>query len=245
MVLFWARVGARGGGATRMARGGIRLVHGLTKSTLITYFSGMKKDPKYVFLHAFFLICLSCSFQNLSIWPENTPFFSNFARFCTPKRCTHVKCLVLKNNPNYVIFWTSLIPPLIFEWPPGGWGWGQSRSSAPLTPHEMTLCTGVYGELPFWVLASPPCRPLILKNLATPLLLWSNVTILTIYFKWWWWYAWWKLSVFHCWKTVYPSYSMPYKFEIFRGFFFFFFLMQQFREEVVPYLLNYAEISTA
>ena len=56
-----------GGGGTQMARGGIRLVHGLTKSTLITYFSGMKKDPKYVFLHAFFLICLSCSFQNLSV----------------------------------------------------------------------------------------------------------------------------------------------------------------------------------
>ena len=55
------------GEATRMARGDIRLVHGLTKSTLITYFSGMKIDPKYAFLHAFFLICLSCSFQNLSI----------------------------------------------------------------------------------------------------------------------------------------------------------------------------------
>ena len=54
-------------GATRMARGGIRLVPGLTKSTLIMYNLGMKKDPKYVFLHAFFLICLSCSFQNLSI----------------------------------------------------------------------------------------------------------------------------------------------------------------------------------
>ena len=59
-----------GGGCTRMARGGIRLVHGLTKSTLITYFSGMKRDPKYAFLHAFFLIYLSCLFQNLSIWPK-------------------------------------------------------------------------------------------------------------------------------------------------------------------------------
>ena len=67
------------GGATRMARGGIRLVHGLTKSTLITYYSGMKKDPIYVFLHAFFLICLSYSFQNLSIWPKTHPFF----QFCT------------------------------------------------------------------------------------------------------------------------------------------------------------------
>ena len=63
------------GGATQMARGGIRLVHGLTKSTLITYFSGMKKYLKYVFLHAFFLICLSCSFQHLSIWPKTHPFF--------------------------------------------------------------------------------------------------------------------------------------------------------------------------
>ena len=101
-----------------MARGGIRLVHGHTKSTLITYFSGMKIDPKYTFLHAFFLIWPSCPPQNLSIWPK-THLFSNFARFCTPKRCTHVQCLDLKNNPNYVNFWTSLIPPLTFEWPPG------------------------------------------------------------------------------------------------------------------------------
>ena len=105
-------------GATRMARGGIRLVHGLTKNTLITYYSGMKKDPKYAFLHAFFLICLSCSFQNLSRYDQKHTLFSNFARFCTPKRCTRVQYLVLKNNPNYVNFWTSLIPPLTFEWPP-------------------------------------------------------------------------------------------------------------------------------
>ena len=89
-----------GGGGTRMARGDIRLVHGHTNSTLITYFSGMKIDPKYAYLHAFFLICPWCPFQNLSIWPKlkNTPFFSNFARFCTPKRCTRVQCLVLKTT---------------------------------------------------------------------------------------------------------------------------------------------------
>ena len=111
-----------------MARGVIRLVHGLTKSTLITYFSGMKIDPKYVFLHAFFLICLSCSFQNMT---KNTPFFSNFARFCTPKWCTRVQCLVLKNNPNYVIFWTSLIPPWHSSGPPQGWSLPISRSLSP------------------------------------------------------------------------------------------------------------------
>ena len=71
---YWCKLLIHARGATRMARGGIRLVHGLTKSTLITYFSGMKKDPKYAFLHAFFLICLSCSFQFVYM-TKNTPFF--------------------------------------------------------------------------------------------------------------------------------------------------------------------------
>ena len=97
------------GGATRMARGGIRFVHGHTKSTLITYFSGMKIHPKYAFLHKFFLICPSCPFQNLSIWPKTHPFF----RFCTPKRCTRVQCLVLKNNPNYVNFWKKFFQNIL------------------------------------------------------------------------------------------------------------------------------------
>ena len=30
-------------------------------------FLGMKIDSKYAFLHAFFFICLSCPFENLSI----------------------------------------------------------------------------------------------------------------------------------------------------------------------------------
>ena len=41
-------------GGNSNGKRGIRLVHGVTKSTLITYFSGMKIDPKYTFLHAFF-----------------------------------------------------------------------------------------------------------------------------------------------------------------------------------------------
>ena len=49
--------------------------------------------PKYAFLHAFFLICVSCPLQNLSIWPKAYLFFSNFARFCTPKWYTRVHCL--------------------------------------------------------------------------------------------------------------------------------------------------------
>ena len=99
-----------------MARGGIRLLHGLTKSTLITYFSGMKIDPKYTFLHAF--LKFACRvLSKICIYDQKHTLFSNFTRFCTPKRCTRVHCLVLKNNPNYVNFWMSLIPPLTFEWP--------------------------------------------------------------------------------------------------------------------------------
>ena len=62
-------------GATRMARGGIRLVHGLTKSTLITYYSGMKKDPKYAFLHAFFFNLPVMFFPKFVFMTKNTPFF--------------------------------------------------------------------------------------------------------------------------------------------------------------------------
>ena len=74
-------------------------------------------DPKHAFLHAFFLICPSCPFQNLSIWPK-THLFSNFARFWTPKRCTRVHCLVLKNNPNYVNFFTRMISNFKYKSPP-------------------------------------------------------------------------------------------------------------------------------
>ena len=57
----------------------IILVKVLLKHTLSTYFSGMKIDPKYTFLYAFFLICPSCPFQNLSLWPKTHLFF----QFCT------------------------------------------------------------------------------------------------------------------------------------------------------------------
>ena len=50
----------------------------------------------------------------LSLWPKTHFFFFffffNFARFCTPKRCMRVHCLVQKNNPNYVIFLRGWYP---------------------------------------------------------------------------------------------------------------------------------------
>ena len=85
-------------------------VKGLSKHTLNSYFSCMKIDPKYVFLlRVFFLIN-----------GQKHTLFSNFARFCTPKRCTRVHCLVLKNNPNYVNFFTRMISNLKYKWPPPG-----------------------------------------------------------------------------------------------------------------------------
>ena len=70
----------------------------------------------------------------------------------------------------------------------------------PSCPHEITLCTEVYGESPFWVPVSPPhlsppCRPLILKSLATPLdvtrshliiskLFWFSLTWRNCIFAW-------------------------------------------------------------
>ena len=68
------------GGGGLVFRLDIILVKGLSKYTLNTYFSGMKIDPKYVFLHAFFLICVSCPFQ-INQYDQTHTFFSNFARF--------------------------------------------------------------------------------------------------------------------------------------------------------------------
>ena len=93
----------------------IIILKGLSKHTLNTYFSGLKIDPKYVFLHTFLLICPSCPFQKHTFFFF---FFFNFARFCTPKRCTRVHCLVLKNNPNYVIF-TRMISNFKYKCPLG------------------------------------------------------------------------------------------------------------------------------
>ena len=93
------------------------------KHTLNTYFSGMKKtlNTMYVFLHEFFLICLSYHVLSKIVNMTKTTLFSNFACFCTPKRCTHVHCLVLKNNPNYMIFFLR------------GW-YPTSNTSAPAPP---------------------------------------------------------------------------------------------------------------
>ena len=105
------------GGGALVFQAGYHPRKWLLKHTLNTYFSGMKIDPKYTFFHAFFLICASCPFQNLSIWPKPCTLLSNFACFCTPKRCTCIHCLVPKNNPNYVNLFTRM--NFRYKCPPG------------------------------------------------------------------------------------------------------------------------------
>ena len=95
----------------------IIFVKGLSKHTLNTYFSGTKVDPKYVFSHAFFFICPSCPFQNLSYDQKHT-LFSNFARFPTPKTMYARTLPGLEKNPNYVDFYEDDIPTSNTSGPP-------------------------------------------------------------------------------------------------------------------------------
>ena len=106
-----------GEGGTRMARGGIRLVHGHTKSTLITYLSGMKIDPKYAFLHAFFSICPSCPFQNLSM-TKNTPFFPILHVFAPLNELRAYSAWSWKTTLIMWIFGRAWYPPWHLSAPP-------------------------------------------------------------------------------------------------------------------------------
>ena len=53
----------------------IILVKGLLKHTVNTYFSGMKEDPKYMFLHVFCKNFSVMSFTKFVSMTKNTPFF--------------------------------------------------------------------------------------------------------------------------------------------------------------------------
>ena len=96
----------------------IILVKGLSKHTLNTYFSRMKIDPKYAFLHAFFLICPVLSFPKFVNMTKNTPFFPILHVFIPLNDVRRVHCLVLKNNSNYVKFLPRMISNFKYKCPP-------------------------------------------------------------------------------------------------------------------------------
>ena len=85
----------------------IILVKGLSKHTLNMYFSGMKKDPKYMFLHVFFLICPSPPFKNLSLWPETQTFFPTLHVFA-PLNDVHAYFAWSKKKKKNLIVWFFL-----------------------------------------------------------------------------------------------------------------------------------------
>ena len=117
--LTFVHCGSWIGGGHLYFRLDIILIKRLSKHTLNTCFSGMKIDPKYAFLHAFFLICPSCPFQNLSILPKVHPFFFKFCTFLHPL-----------NNVRAYIAWswkTTLITWFFFLL---GW-YPTSNTSAP------------------------------------------------------------------------------------------------------------------
>ena len=109
---------ARGGGGHLHFRLDIILVKRFSNHTLNTYFSGMKIDPKYTFLPAFFLICVSCPFQNLSIWPKTYPFFPILAVFA-PLNDVRAYIAWSWKHPNYMNFVTRMISNFKYKWTPG------------------------------------------------------------------------------------------------------------------------------
>ena len=58
----------------------------------------------------FFLQFSIMSFPKFVKMTKPHPFFSRFAWFCTPKQCTHIHCLVLKNIPSYMNFLQGWYP---------------------------------------------------------------------------------------------------------------------------------------
>ena len=96
----------------------IILVKGFSKHTLSTYFRSMKIDPNCAVYMLF--LKFSIMFFSKFVKMTKTHSFSNFAWFCTPKRCTHVHRLLLTNNSNYVNFFTRMISNFKYKCPSPG-----------------------------------------------------------------------------------------------------------------------------
>ena len=115
------------------------------KSTLITYFSGMKIDPKYAFLHAFFLIYLSCSFQNLS---KNTPFFQIFAHFAPLNNVRAYSAWSWKTTLITWNFGRAWYPPWQSSGPPGHFDRASTKICLDITAnwnlHTLNICISMH-----------------------------------------------------------------------------------------------------
>ena len=99
---------------------GIRLVHAHTKSTLITYFSGMKIDPKYAFLHAFFCHVLS----KICLYDQKTHLFFPILHVFAPLNDVRAySAWSWKTTLITWIFGRAWYPPWHSNGPPWGFWW--------------------------------------------------------------------------------------------------------------------------
>ena len=105
---------ARGGGLVFQA--GYHSRKRTFKTHPMHVFSRYENRP---YLHAFAWFLLIFSIMPFPKFVNMTKKVFNFTRFCTPSRYTHVHCLVLKNNPNYVIFLRGWYPTSNTSGPPG------------------------------------------------------------------------------------------------------------------------------
>ena len=80
------------------------------------FFRGMKIDPKYAFLHAFFLICVSCPFQNLSIWPKH--IFFPILHVFAPLNDVRAYIAWSRKTTLITFFFTRMISNFRYKWPP-------------------------------------------------------------------------------------------------------------------------------
>ena len=85
----------------------IILVKRFSKHTLSMYFLSMKIDPNHVSACFFFNFSIML-FPKLVKMTKTHPFNSNFAWFSTPTWCLYKHHLLLKIDPNYMIFYFFL-----------------------------------------------------------------------------------------------------------------------------------------
>ena len=106
------------GGSHLYFRLDIILVKGLSKHILITYFPGMKTNPKYEFMHVFFLIFRHLFSKIYDHHQKHTLF--PLLHIFVPLNYIHAYCLVLENDPSYMFHFTRMIPTLKIQVAPLG-----------------------------------------------------------------------------------------------------------------------------
>ena len=97
----------------------IILVKGLSKHTLNTYFSGMKRAPKYACLHAFFIICPHV-FSTICQYDQKHLFFKILHVFAP---LNDVRMYIARSWKATLITWFFFLSNFKYKCPPGKLQW--------------------------------------------------------------------------------------------------------------------------